>query len=227
MKPAGRYGTRERLLDAAAVLFAERGYRGATLREIADRAGANMAAANYYFGSKQALYLAVAQAQFVDVEAALVERGASVPEPAALERLSRDELAELLRARVEILLETLLASDRPHGALVMRELSDPSDALPEIVRRFLDPQRCAMETLVAKLAPGLPPEQIARCTRSLFGQVFFYRSHRPPLLLMMGKKSYPPGFVRDVSRHITEFTLGGIDRLAAHPCATPDGGARN
>ena len=69
--------TRERLVEAAAGLFAERGYRGATLREIARRAGANLAAANYHFGSKQRLYLEVARAEFDHLERLLEERGAS------------------------------------------------------------------------------------------------------------------------------------------------------
>ncbi|MGW2816260.1 TetR/AcrR family transcriptional regulator [Streptomyces sp. NPDC001415] len=47
--------TRRRLLDAARDLFAERGYEGATVREIAERAGANQALLFRYFGSKQGL----------------------------------------------------------------------------------------------------------------------------------------------------------------------------
>lgn len=47
--------TRQRLLEAARDLFAERGYEGATVRDIAERAGANQALLFRYFGSKQGL----------------------------------------------------------------------------------------------------------------------------------------------------------------------------
>lgn len=47
--------TRRRLLEAARDLFAERGYEGATVRCIADRAGANQALLFRYFGSKRGL----------------------------------------------------------------------------------------------------------------------------------------------------------------------------
>ncbi|MEV6161393.1 TetR family transcriptional regulator [Streptomyces sp. NPDC052052] len=47
--------TRRRLLEAARDLFAERGYEGATVRSIAERAGANQALLFRYFGSKQGL----------------------------------------------------------------------------------------------------------------------------------------------------------------------------
>ena len=48
--------TRERLLRAGSELFAATGLHGATVRDIAGAAGANVAAANYHFGSKEALY---------------------------------------------------------------------------------------------------------------------------------------------------------------------------
>src|ERR1700722_14461691 len=50
--------TRSRLLDAAAAIFAERGYQAATTREICVRARANAAAVNYHFGDKLGLYKA-------------------------------------------------------------------------------------------------------------------------------------------------------------------------
>ena len=48
--------TRRRLLHAAAEVFAEHGYRAATVREICAKAGANVAAVNYHFGDKARLY---------------------------------------------------------------------------------------------------------------------------------------------------------------------------
>lgn len=53
--------TRERILDAARDLFAERGYRGTTVRDITTAAKANIAAIGYYFESKDGLYAAVLQ----------------------------------------------------------------------------------------------------------------------------------------------------------------------
>lgn len=56
-RPGGA-DTRAQLLDAARVEFAERGYDGATVRMIADRAGVDPAMVNHWFGSKEALFSA-------------------------------------------------------------------------------------------------------------------------------------------------------------------------
>ena len=47
--------TRERILNAAELLFVEQGFEATSLRQITTKAAANLAAVNYHFGSKQAL----------------------------------------------------------------------------------------------------------------------------------------------------------------------------
>jgi AcrR family transcriptional regulator len=205
--------TRRRILAAAGALFAERGFRAATMRAIAQRARVNLAAAHYHFGSKRDLYLAVVRGEFEKLEKRLAERGASPG--ASLDRLSRAELAEMLRRRVEAMLETVLDESSVHGAIMQREMTDPSDALPVIVKQFIDPMRRGMERLVARLAPELSPEAVEHCTRSLVGQTFFYLTHRPALLLLMRRAHYPRDLARAAAEHITAFSLGGIERLAA------------
>src|SRR5882672_9983302 len=60
----GHDATRQHLLEAAGEVFAEVGFRAATVREICQRAGANIAAVNYHFGDKEQLYAAVLKESF-------------------------------------------------------------------------------------------------------------------------------------------------------------------
>ena len=57
-RPDGQ-ATRQRLLEVACQMFAERGYADTTSKEICERAGTPLASVNYHFGSRDALYAAV------------------------------------------------------------------------------------------------------------------------------------------------------------------------
>ncbi|HUI27186.1 MAG TPA: CerR family C-terminal domain-containing protein [Candidatus Kryptonia bacterium] len=209
--------TRHRLLAAASQLFAERGFHGTKARDIAMRAGVNLAAANYHFGSKRELYLAVLRQQFAETRALLQRRGAVKP-PAELNQLSRAEAETMLRARTQAMLDLLIGPPPGlHGTLMHREMVEPSEALPVIVAEFIQPMVDETAAIIAHLAPRLDRDTIARCVRSLMGQALFYRFAMPAMLQMMGRSAYPRGLARQLAIHITKFSLAGIDRLAAGP----------
>jgi AcrR family transcriptional regulator len=211
---AGGDGTPERILGAAAELFAAAGFHATSVRDIAKKARANVAASHYHFGSKEDLYLRVFREQFADVSARLA-KDAPVPPPAQLKRLSRSALADILRARIATMLEMLIGPPPAlHGALMQREMCDPTDALPVIVREFLTPQLDDIRRLVESLAPGLSPAEVQRCVFSMGGQCLFYRMMRPIVLRVLGCDEYPPGFAQQAAGHIAEFSLGGIESLA-------------
>jgi len=76
-RPGARLGeahrrpdTRDRLLQVAQALFAERGYRGTSLRDISARIGIKAPSLLHHFASKDALYLAVLDRIFIRLEAA-------------------------------------------------------------------------------------------------------------------------------------------------------------
>lgn len=206
--------TRERLLTAGAALFAERGFHGTKIRDIATRAGVNVAAGNYHFGSKKALYLAVLRAQFAEIWSVLARRGAGMPP--ALGRLSRRELVVLLGARMRVMLEHLLGPPpSAHGTLMLREMAEPTEALGVIVREFIAPMLGEMRAIVAHLEPGLAPAAVEACALSLVGQALFYRVTMPAMLLLRGDRAFARERVRPIAEHIVEFSLGGMARTAA------------
>ena len=86
--------TRERILDAAEALIADRGYHGVSIREIVKQAGVELALVHYYFGPKDALFRAV------------IDRGAAEhagDHMAALETLrAESEVAVVSEAAAEV-----------------------------------------------------------------------------------------------------------------------------
>jgi AcrR family transcriptional regulator len=204
--------TRARVLAAAAALFAERGFHGTTVRDIMQRAAVNLAAGHYHFGSKETLYLAVLRDQFADVMAELEQRGARL----AAGRPAPTALRALLRARIAAMLELLLGPPPGlHGLLMMREMCDPSAALPHIVDQFIVPHKREMEAIVARLMPALSAEAVERCVFSIVGQIFFYRQQLPTLLHLRGGRALSQAWLRATADHIAEFSLGGLQRVGA------------
>src|SRR5262245_36438774 len=115
--------TRMRLLDAAELLFAEHGFRGASVRDITQQAGCNLAAVNYHFGGKVNLYREVVLRRLAALRAGRIE---SVKR--AMNRTGREAtVEELVEAFSTAFLEPLVtsAAGRRWINLMTREILDP------------------------------------------------------------------------------------------------------
>jgi AcrR family transcriptional regulator len=110
--------SRGAILDAAEMLFAERGYEAVSLQEIGDAAGLSRGAPNYFFGSKQDLYVAVLERVFADREDATMR--AFAPVRAWCESTGPGTLREPLTRAIQDYMSFLLA--RPAFVrLIIRE----------------------------------------------------------------------------------------------------------
>ncbi len=206
--------TSGRLLAAATDLFARRGFHATSIRDIAERAGANVAAGHYHYGSKRGLYVQVLREQFARVRE-ITARDGPVPSRRVLARRPRRALVALLERRIHVMVDVLLdPPSQAHGALMLREMCDPSDALPIIVREFIRPQMKELERIVACLVPTAPSTTVERVVRSIIGQVLFYRFTMPATLLVIGAPAYSRRFLREMAAHVGEFSLGGLTRVA-------------
>ena len=95
---------------------------------------------------------------------------------------------------------------------MLREMSDPTDALPIIVEEFIQPQMRELEAIVARLAPRAGRATVRHIASSIVGQALFYRFTMPAMLHILGQPTYPRGFARRLAHHISEFSLGGLAR---------------
>jgi len=216
-----RRDTRERLLEAAGRLFADKGYRDATVRDICELAGTSVATINYHFGSKAKLYADVLSSIFRHA----VERYPLNPG-------SRDDAApeEDFRAFVRGFLFRRLDPTRPewHCRLLRREMLEPSATMKTTARNSLDRLRSKLRRLLTELAPEeASAEQIDLCVASVIGQCLYYHHDRqimPPTLSELTRAS---DGVEKVARHICEFSLMGIKfcGTAHNKTATAETGA--
>ncbi len=213
--------TGARVLRAAGTLFAERGFHGTTVRDIAARAGANVASGHYHFGSKRDLYVAVLRAQFAEVRAVLARGGVQIDD-AHLRRMRPAALEALMTKRLQLMLGNLLGPPPSlHGTLMMREMLDPSDALPIVIVEFIQPMIEEMAAVVRRLAPRLGEDAVFRCVASIMGQALFYRLTRPAMLRILGLDEFTPADIARLAGHMARFASGGIAAVAATPGRSP------
>jgi AcrR family transcriptional regulator len=114
-RPATPDPTREKLVEAAGPIFANRGYQATTIREICVGAGANVAAINYHFGDKLGLYTEVLQQSVRAAQLRAVKN--------TLDQNAPPE--EILRALIRARLRSINGKDLPdwHSRLLAHELA--------------------------------------------------------------------------------------------------------
>ena len=117
--------TRARILDAAAPVFAEHGFAGASTRTLAAAAGVNIATLAYHFGDKEGLYAAVVdriyeQLLAVDLELTRLPPGRADRVRAVVSNLWR--IARHHRVEVRVLLRHVLDTETWLDQRVIRNL---------------------------------------------------------------------------------------------------------
>src|SRR5213594_91735 len=201
--PSGRSrDTRQRLLEAAGEVFAERGFRDATIQEICRRADANIAAVHYHFGDKEQLYCAVIQ--YAEQRAAESCPADAAPDAPAETRL---------HAHIESFLLCLFDEGHPAwlGKLMAREMFDPTPGLDVIVREKIRGTYRRVEAIVRELVgPGASDDDVRACVLSVQGQCLFYRHCHPVLTRLFPERSFGREEVPELARHIVRFSLAGI-----------------
>ena len=152
--------TRTRILEAAGCLFAERGLRDATIREIVQAAGVNQAAVNYHFRDKDTLYAEVLR---LGLELAMPEQN---PFGVTAEGASPEER---LRGLVEAVVDRHINLDREswYGRLMAREIHHPSPQFLEIVDEWVQLCFPPVKALVRELNPNLSEDDLWWCTQGV------------------------------------------------------------
>jgi len=200
--------TRDRLLKVAQRLFAARGFKDVTVREICHEARANVAAVNYHFGDKLGLYRETMQ---VAINAM---REATEAARCAGEGLAPDAQ---LRAYVALFLRRLLAPGHEWvHQLINREITDPTPALDDLVEQGMRPRLEYLAGVIAGIIGCDPTDQrVMRSVVSVQSQSIVYA--RPNAVAeRLGFKFQPtPAQIDEAAQHIAEFSIAGIKAIAA------------
>jgi AcrR family transcriptional regulator len=214
---AGLAETRQRLLSAALEVFAERGYRAATFKEICGRAGTNTAAINYHFRDKLHLYLAVIEQGLAELQrrSEILEADPATP--------PRQRLRQFIAA----VFRRLLGRESPGALLRLMagEMVEPTAGLEVILQRAFLPAFKHLCGIIAELSGRTPEDPVTKdCALSVFGQcIFFY--HARPIISKVQYPKYDVPVIEHLIEHTIRFVEAGI-RVAAGRKAVSPGSAQ-
>lgn len=208
---SGAEATRQSLIDAALMLFGEKGYEAVSTREIADQAGANIGSISYHFGGKPGLRLACAQFVMEKISG-LVAPIVSMPVSA----LSPEQAQGMMEGGIEQFGRFVVSSPqaRFYAAFIIREVMQPGEVMEHIYDHLFGPVHKRLCVLFG-LATGREAEdkEVKIAIFSFFGQILYFRVARSIVLKRMnwsdiGEKE------ADVIVSVIKTNLRGL--IAAH-----------
>ena len=119
--------TRRRILEAALEMFAAEGYDGTSTRQLAEQAGVNLPAIQYYFGSKEGLFRAVIQSIVEQTEAHMSGLAGRVKSALAAHDTPRADLLELLCQLLEAFVSLVTAGSQMEGKRLLFARAEVED----------------------------------------------------------------------------------------------------
>jgi TetR/AcrR family transcriptional regulator, regulator of cefoperazone and chloramphenicol sensitivity len=198
--------TKQRLLDAARAVFAEKGFEAASVGEICDRADANRAAISFHFGGKERLYIECVKDAHrrINQEFPVPQWAPSTPADV--------RLAGFMRT---LILRMFHDPDTFCAELMVREMAHPSGACAEVVSEFIRPMADELMSILAELLPaGVPEERRYLLGFSLVSQCLFYKQCRPVAALLMGEERFAALDVERVAAHVTDVARAAVAAVA-------------
>lgn len=193
--------TRKRLLETSCRIFAEKGYWKTTLAEVCRQAEANVAAVNYHFGSKEALYVEAWKFAF-EMSVKTHPPAGGVPPEAPPEERFRGRILSLMRR----------VGDKNNRAfdILGQEMANPTGLLKGTINESIEPIRKGLSSIIGEiLGEKASDEDVRFCQMSVTAQIFgpLFRERRK------SRKGYSRNPLPDIekwAKHIINFSLAGI-----------------
>lgn len=194
------HATKRAILDAAEVLFAERGYDGVSVQQIATAAGVSRGMPGYAFGSKRGLYQAVLAGALAQPRALLADLAGHV---------ERGDVEEALRAGIGAYID-FLAEHPTYVALLQREALDgrPRQEEEAVVA---EPAQDALAVVSGLLeAAGYRAVDTRQLVVSTIALCFFPMAHRHTMLAPLGLDASDEAFLAARKAHVVDLLLNGL-----------------
>jgi AcrR family transcriptional regulator len=209
--------TRTRILDAAEELFMQHGFEGTSMRLLTARAGVNLAAVNYHFGSKDALIEAVFRRRLDPMNAARIaalERaeaeaaarpGADARAALTPEAIIRAFVGESLR-----MVEDGKGGGRNFIRLLGRTYTEPAKAIRGLIGQMYAPTMERYKAALERALPTMPRDELVWRMHFMFGTLSYTLAATDAVQLIAGFKPEDRHDARLLEDRLTAFLVAGL-----------------
>ena len=197
--------TRTRILDAAEELFMLHGFGGTSMRQLTTRAGVNLAAVNYHFGSKDALIEAVFRRRLDPMNTERI---------AALERLENPSAEDIIRAFVGPslrLIEDAKGGGRNFIRLLGRTYTEPAKPIRALIGQMYAPAMQRYKAALERAMPQMPPDELVWRMHFMFGTLAYTLAATDTVQLIAGCKPEDRHDARLLEDRLTAFLAAGLN----------------
>ena len=201
--------TRTRILDAAEELFMQHGFEGASMRLLTAKAGVNLAAINYHFGSKHALIEAVFRRRLDPMNAARLAALEAIEgegRPADPERIIRAFVGESLR-----MIEDTKSGGRNFIRLLGRTYTEPAKAIRALIGQLYAPVMARYKAAFERALPHMPREEVVWRIHFMFGTLSYTLAATDAVQLIAGFKPEDRHDARLLEDRLTTFLAAGLN----------------
>jgi AcrR family transcriptional regulator len=202
---------KQRILDAAEAIFAQKGYSATSIRDITELAECNIAAVNYHFNGKENLYKEI----FERKTTILRDRRVKAINDFMAQNPKNPDLESFLRMYASAFFEPIIDNSVTFSFfhLMMREWV--AQILPHTMFRekVITPITNSTVEALVKTVPNLSYEQALHCTNSLMSQLInaLRQMHMVSSHLNPGSSEFP---LEQTIEHIVKFSTAGIRAIA-------------
>lgn len=202
-----QHETRTRILDAAEELFMQQGFGGTSMRLLTSKAGVNLAAVNYHFGSKDALIEAVFRRRLDPMNTARI---------AALEALEvagTPDADAIIRAFVGAslrMLEDAKGGGRNFIRLLGRTYTEPAKGIRHLIGQMYAPTMQRYKAALERALPQMPREELVWRMHFMFGTLAYTLAATDTVQLIAGSKPEDRYDARLLEDRLTAFLASGL-----------------
>lgn len=215
-----KVSTKQRLIEAAEVLFADEGFEKVSVRDITQRANANVAAVNYHFGSREGLVEVVTSRYMNPVNEERIARLDALERRSGGKPLALEEIIEAFIRPFTTQVRRSELSEKLFFKLMGRMFGDQCK-LPPAVESGFQAVAQRFSKAFAKALPGVATEEIWWRAHLMAGAMIHTMAHGETLQRLSGGASGSPTLEQTVSRLI-RFAAAGMRQDSLGPADDPE-----